>query len=160
MILLITLLSVESLQSQTTKTINTTDFRQSLGAWTGSLTYLDYSSGKPFTMPANVTLMTGTDAIILSFVYPKEPKANGNDTLRIAKNGTEFGSASVTSRKVLADGSVEVITEKNGVDGNENRKAILRHTYILGKDKFSNRKDVKFVGEEKWILRNEYVFGR
>lgn len=158
--LLLVMLFTRDLRAQATKTINTTDFKKSLGAWTGTLTYLDYSSGKPFTMPANVTLSEAPGSLVLSFTYPKEPKANGNDTLRISNNGAEFEKAAVVSRKVLADGSLEIVTEKNGRDGNDNKRAILRHTYLFGDKKFSNTKEVKFEGEEKWILRNVYSFMR
>jgi hypothetical protein len=32
--------------------------------------------------------------------------------------------------------------------------------YIFGKDSFQNRKEVKFEGSDKWIMRNEYLFSR
>ena len=32
------------------------DLAASTGSWQGKLTYLDYSSGKPYTMPANIKI--------------------------------------------------------------------------------------------------------
>ena len=32
------------------------DFEKLSGTWQGTLTYLDYSSGKPYTMPADVEI--------------------------------------------------------------------------------------------------------
>lgn len=151
---------VQQICSQQPKKMNSSDFSQSLGAWAGSLTYVDYTTGKPFSMPANVTLVSSGDAIVFIMVYPKEPKANGNDTLQITANGSVFDGATVVSKKTLSDGTVEIITEKKGTDGNDQRKALLRHTYLFGKNKLSNRKEVKFDGEDKWMLRNEYLFGR
>ncbi|NCI49975.1 hypothetical protein GWC95_08580 [Sediminibacterium roseum] len=159
-LLLLAFFFVEHLYSQPFKTVNGNDFKQSLGAWTGTLTYVDYSTGKPFSMPANVTLVNTGNAVVFVMTYPKEPKANGNDTLHITANGSVFDGADVVSKRTMDDGTVEIVTEKNGVDGNDHRKAILRHTYLFGKNKFSTRKDVKFDGEEKWTLRNEYLFGR
>lgn len=151
-----------SLFAQTSLTVNTGDFKPALGPWKGSLTYLDYSSGKPFTMPANIMLLNSSrsNEIILQFIYPNEPKANGNDTLRIGMNGTEIDGAKIAMKKVLTDGSLQIVTEKNGFDGNDKKKAILRHIYTIGTNMFSNRKEVKFEDGEKWILRNEYLFAR
>ena len=144
-------------------TVSIKDFKPAFGKWKGSLTYLDYSSGKPYTMPANVTISkdgNNTHQLILAFVYPDEPKANGNDTLVISDDGLQVDGAMVVSKKKNNDGTLEIITEKNGADGNDNRKAIIRHIYSIGKKKFSNRKEVRFDTEEKFIMRNEYVMSR
>jgi hypothetical protein len=138
------------------------DFVPAEGAWKGTLTYLDYSSGKQFTMPANVDLRVVYRAqqVILVFEYPKEPKANGNDTLFINRDGSQVNGATVTAREIMEDGAVRIVTEKKDVDGNDHRNAVLRHMYIFGKDSFQNRKEVKFEGSDKWIMRNEYLFSR
>ena len=149
--------------TQTISPVTVKDFKPAFGKWKGSLTYLDYSSGKPYTMPANVTINkdgNNVHQLILAFAYPDEPKANGNDTLVISNDGLQVDGAIVVSKKKNSDGTVEIITEKNGVDGNDNRKAIIRHIYIIGKKKFSNRKEVKFDSEEKFIVRNEYIMIR
>ena len=140
---------------------STADFASAEGAWKGSLTYLDYTSGKPFTMPANINLKVAYgERIILSYEYPKEPKANGNDTLIISKNGLQIDGAKITAREILEDGAIQIITDRDGFDGNDNRKAILRHVYVIGKTRFQSTKQVKFEGTDTWILRNEYLFSR
>ncbi|MEO7531139.1 MAG: hypothetical protein ABIS69_07000, partial [Sediminibacterium sp.] len=120
-LLLITSFICTMLSAQTSISVTQKDFKPALGSLTGTLTYLDYSSGKPFTMPANITLRNGANAheVILALVYPKEPNANGNDTLRIGKGGTEIDGAMVIAKKVQPDGSLQIITERNGVDGND-----------------------------------------
>ena len=156
------LISVPLISQQPGK-ISTGDFATALGAWKGKLTYLDYSSGKPYTMPANVIISVnekGKGEIVLALIYPDEPKANGNDTLVISKNGMELNGAKLVSKKITSDGSVQIITDKEGTDGNDNKKALLRHVYTINKNNFSNRKEVRFAGTDKWILRNEYVFNR
>jgi hypothetical protein len=143
--------------------VSVNDFTPALGSLKGTLTYLDYSSGKPFTMPANVTISVYTgkpNGIILALDYPKEPQANGNDTLVISKEGVLLNGGKIVSKKQLADGSLEIIADKEGRDGNDNKKALLRHIYNISKTKFSNRKEVKFKGTDAWILRNEYTFSR
>jgi hypothetical protein len=53
-----------------------------------------------------------------------------------------------------------MITEIDGNDGNDNKKAILRHTYIFNSNTYSIIKDVKFEGTDKWIKRNEYLLNQ
>ena len=52
MILLITTICSAQISFKTIQK----DFYKLSGTWEGSLTYLDYSSGKPYTMPANVEI--------------------------------------------------------------------------------------------------------
>jgi hypothetical protein len=162
--LFITLLLLPVLAfAQTTTHVIVKDFKPAFGKWKGSLTYLDYSSGKPYTMPANVIISkngNNTQQLILAFAYPDEPKANGNDTLVISDDGLQIDGSMVVSKKKNSDGALEIITERNGVDGNDNRKAAIRHIYIINKKKFISRKEVRFDGEEKFILRNEYAMSR
>jgi len=142
--------------------VSVKDFEPVFGKWTGTLTYLDYTSGKPFTMPVNMNISAdklNTEQLIFSIEYPNEPKANGNDTLVISADGTILGGAKVVSKETVNE-VLQIITEKEGVDGNESKKALLRHVYTIGKKKFSIRKEVKFAGDEKWILRNEYKMSR
>ena len=39
--------------------VTTNDLNASFGFWEGELTYLDYQSGKPFRMPANLEVKQG-----------------------------------------------------------------------------------------------------
>jgi hypothetical protein len=142
--------------------VSVKDFKPAFGKWTGTLTYLDYTSGKPYSMPANITITKdekNAQQLILFIEYPNEPKANGNDTLVISKDGTLLDVASVVSKE-KSNGMLQIVTEKNGLDGNERKKAVIRHTYKISRKTFSNRKEVKFEDEEKWILRNEYKMNR
>jgi len=142
--------------------ISIADFKMSEGKWKGTLTYLDYTSGKPYTMPCNITVSpvnSNPQQLVIAYEYPDEPKANGNDTLVISRDGKMIDDGTVIVKEKIG-GLLKVITEKNGVDGNESRKAQIRLIYEAGKKSFSIRKEVKFEGEEKWILRNEYKMAR
>lgn len=148
---------------QSNLAIKKNDFKSLVGEWKGSLTYLDYGSGKPYTMAANITIPKSNirgNMLILTIEYPGEPKANGNDTLGISDDRSKFDGARIISRKKKTDGDLEIITEKDGADGNDNRKAVLRHIYSIGKKRFSARKEVRFNGEESFILRNEFSMTR
>jgi hypothetical protein len=139
------------------------DFKPVFGQWKGSLTYLDYSSGKPYSMPANVTISKdkkNDHRLILALQYPDEPKANENDTLVISNDGLQIDGAKIVSKEKTSIGLLQIITEKQGVDGNDNRKAVVKHIYTISKKVLSIRKEVRFDGEEKFIMRNEYKMNR
>jgi hypothetical protein len=136
------------------------DLATSVGNWEGKLTYLDYSSGKPYTMSANIKISLTEDktGYIMGYEYPKEPHANSIDTTFIVNN--LFGKDKIVEFNKAADGGFTLITEIEGEDGNDNKKAILRHTYTLKKNTYSVVKDVKFNGTDKWIKRNEYFLNK
>lgn len=154
------LFSVASSIAQEPAKISLKDFRPLIGDWQGTLTYLDYSSGKPYTMPADITIrrIRKTNKLVFANSYPQEPQANSADTLTIAPDGQYLDAEWIKSRKVLATGELEIITEEMGEDGNDNRAATFRHTYLISKTTFRRRKDVQFSGEQEWINRHEYAY--
>jgi hypothetical protein len=146
-----------SIQAQS---LQVKDLSSSVGSWEGKLTYLDYSSGKPYTMLANIKISLTADNMgyVMSYEYPKEPHANSKDTTFIV--GNYFGKDKIVKFKKHSDAEYKMTTEVDGNDGNENKKAVLRHTYLLKSNTFSVTKEVKFEGSDKWIKRNEYLFNR
>ena len=136
------------------------DLAASTGSWQGKLTYLDYSSGKPYTMPANIKISLTENKLgyIMGYEYPNEPHANSKDTTYV--NNKLFGKDKIVEFKKATDGAFTLVTEIAGEDGNDHKKAILRHIYLLQSNTFSIVKEVKFSGTEKWIKRNEYQFNR
>jgi hypothetical protein len=136
------------------------DLSNSVGNWEGKLTYLDYSTGKPYTMSANIkiSLTENKKGYIMGYEYPKEPQANSKDTTYIVNK--LFGKDQIVEFKNASGGGFSLVTEIVGEDGNDSKKAILRHTYLLKPNTFSIIKDVKFEGTDKWIKRNEYLLKR
>jgi hypothetical protein len=149
-------LFIFSAQAQEIK-LTTADFIPFIGVWKGTLTYVDYTSGKPYTMPANVSISQIDKSFnyLFSKQYPDEPKANSTDTLHISMNGQRIDDEKITEIKREKDGFIEIITELTSVDGNENKPAIIRHTYKATNISLLIAKEVKFVGENTWIKRNE-----
>lgn len=142
--------------------ISIADFKMAEGKWKGSITYLDYTSGKPYTMPCNISVSTdhsNSQQLVFTYEYPNEPKASGNDTVMIGKSGTMLDDEIVVVREKKKR-LLQIITEKKGVDGNDNKKAVIRHIYIISKTSFIIRKEVLFEGQDIFILRNEYSFSR
>ena len=136
------------------------DLSSSVGSWEGKLTYLDYSTGKPFTMLANIKISLTADnkGYVMEYEYPKEPHANSTDTTSLI--GNYFGKDKIVEFKKATDGGFTLVTELNGEDGNDHKKAVLRHRYQLQANTFSIIKDVKFEGTNNWIKRNEYLVHR
>ena len=140
--------------------ITSKELRPFIGNWKGSLTYIDYSSGKSYTMPANIEMKKSLNAneLLISNIYPNEPKANSIDTLFISEKENSLDGAAVKSIARLSDGSTQIITESKGTDGNDKKPALIRHTYTISKTNYSNRKEVQFFGETKWMKRHEYSY--
>jgi hypothetical protein len=136
------------------------DLSTSVGSWEGKLTYLDYSSGKPYTMSANIkiSLTENRMGYIMAYEYPKEPQANSKDTTYIV--GKLFGKDKIVVFKKSLDGGFTLVSEIVGEDGNDHKKAILRHTYLLKSNSYSITKEVKFEGTDLWIKRNEYLLNK
>ena len=156
------LLITAGLNTAAQEKVSISDFKPLTGKWMGTLTYLDYTSGKPYTMSCNITVIID-EINIRQFVYdveyPNEPKANGRDTAVINTEGKMIDDERVVSNSNVKE-VTKIVTEKSGVDGNDRRKALFRYTYEFSNNSFSKRKEVLFDGEDKWILRNEYKMTR
>jgi hypothetical protein len=145
-----------------TPALTAKDLRPLVGEWTGTLTYLDYTTRQPYAMPADVSIrrLATRGQLLLVNQYPNEPKANRTDTLALGQQGRLLDHAPVTAKFRLADGSTQIVTEYVGTDGNDHQKALIRHTYTLGRRVFVNRKDVRFDGSSEWVNRHEYRYTR
>jgi hypothetical protein len=140
--------------------ITPADLKIVMGHWEGSITYLDYSTNKPFTMPADLVVEQGKDEnkLVLNNIYPDEPRANNSDKIRITKNGQLLNKHEVTSREEIESGLLQIQTEHEGKD--DNKKALIRYTYIIGTDIFVIRKEVQFNKDGDWIRRSEFNYSR
>lgn len=136
------------------------DLKIILGEWTGTLTYVDYNTNKPYTMPSNVDVKQGKNEnqLFLFITYPNEPNANSKDKIKISKNGLKLNKNAVKSIQKLSNGQVLVTTEYLGKDNN--MAALIRNVYLLGEKQFVIKKEVKFENSDEWIKRNEYNFNR
>jgi hypothetical protein len=50
------------------------------------------------------------------------------------------------------------VTEKSGMDNN--KEALFRFTYVISANSFSIKKEVRYVGAEEYIERNQYDWKR
>jgi hypothetical protein len=160
--LLLLLICLQTSIAQQHARITKKDFKDLQGQWQGSLTYLDYSTHTPYTMPANLDIKQIGISNHFLFInsYPNEPKANATDTIKLSEDFQKINEETVTSRNKLMDGNLVIITEVKGTDGNDHQPAVLKNTYIIGKNIFVKRKDVQFIGQSEWIKRHEYSYKR
>lgn len=146
--------------AQDNNRIQPSDLAVLIGNWEGSLTYLSYQDNTPYTLKTNLAISAGENEseIQVDNSYPDEPQANGTYYLRIKKKGARLNRNPIHSRTVLADGTIEIVTQSKGRD--DNNKAIIRITYLIGQDSYKTRKEVQFRGETDWIKRNEFTYTR
>jgi len=157
---LTTMLIVISLGCYGQAKITSEDLNLAIGTWEGSITYLDYQSNTPFTMPANLLVEKGNNenTLVLYNSYPNEPKANNSDKIKIAKNGLLLNKHAVTSRKALENGGIQIQTQHDAKD--DGKKARIRYTYSIDRDVFVIRKEVQFEESADWIKRSEFTYTR
>lgn len=158
LVLVVALLFITHIHAQ--NSVSPDDLRILIGDWTGSLTYVDYSSGQPFTMPANVKVEQGKNEnqFILFYAYPNEPKANNKEKVTISNKGSKINGNDLISSKSLNTDETQFTTESPGKDNN--KKALIRNIYVVGEERFLIRKEVRFEGSEEWLKRNEFSFKR
>ena len=129
--------------------------------WSGTLTYLDYSSNRKVSIPSTL-LVSGLEGqqskFIFDYQYPKEPQARSVDTIVIANDGREFAGERVVDRQETQGGPIIIVTEKAGTDNK--RKALIRHTYRIEPGNFSIKKEVRYDDTNQYLVRNEYQWAR
>ena len=81
-----------------------------------------------------------SNVFIFLNLYPDEPKATSSDTLTISNSGKMVNNETVKSKRKLGNGNTEIITELLGKDGNDNKPALIRTTYTVGKNIYTNIK--------------------
>jgi hypothetical protein len=141
-------------------TISSADFKPLIGSWSGTLTYINYSDGTPFSMPVELRIVQieETNKFTFYFSFPDEPQANSEETVSISKGGTMLNGEPVKSKRLLEDGNLEIVTQSMGTD--DEQPATIRQTYVIGANVFVTRKDVLFEDQEEWLNRNEFNFKR
>jgi len=136
------------------------DLNSIIGSWEGTITYLDYQTNKPFSMAAHLVVEKGKNqnTLVLKNLYPTEPKANNSEKIKLTKNGTRLNKSLVTQRKKIDNGQLEIQTELKGKD--DNKKALIRYTFLIRENILIIRKEVQFSQGEKWIKRSELNYTR
>ncbi|MDZ4796233.1 MAG: DoxX family protein [Bacteroidota bacterium] len=141
--------------------ISIADFKPLNGRWNGTLTYLDYSGNTTETIKASIEVAIKNEKVFeLGILYSDEPSHNGKEEYRINEDGTRINNRTVIERAVQPDGSLKIVLEEKGTDGNETRPATFHHELMIGYNKFTLTKLVKFDGEANFLQRNQYLLSR
>jgi len=135
------------------------------GKWEGTLTYRDYTSGKSETINVIVTgsrkgNKQTSRTWSLQFTYPQEPGHEATDELTVSADGKMINEAKLIEKTTLADGTLKLVLESSGKDGNDNKPCTFNKVIQLGKNNLTITKLVRFDGEADFILRNEYKLSR
>lgn len=135
------------------------DFAVLFGAsYAGALTYRDYGTGKPVSIPANATVSaTGPDALEVAFSYPEEPGANAISRVAISENGRRLGDDAVITRDMV-DGGWLATTEAAGEDNGA--PAQLFKTYAVSRCFFIMTTRVAPAAGGETFERNRYDLKR
>jgi hypothetical protein len=132
--------------------------------WTGTLTYLDYTSHVETTIKSSLLVVRSPEQSDDAFAwdmrvgYADEPQANSGATAVLARGGRVFRDGNVLERAVLSDGTVRVVTEQDGQD--DGRSARLRFVYLLGEKQCSIQKLVRHPPDGAFFERHIYRWSR
>lgn len=159
--ILISLLLTITIKASSQSVLQIKDFATVSGKWTGTLTYLDYTSNNTVSIPANTLIeIAAGNSYDQYLYYSAEPDKNKKSNYAISADGQMLNDMQLAEKKVLSDGSLQLVLESKGVDGNDDRPARFRHILLLSEKQFVITKMVKFEGEEQYFQRHEYRFGR
>lgn len=129
--------------------------------WTGNLVYLDYQKNKSVSIPSNLTVTKSAadkSSWTFEYRYPDEPKANSKANVTLGEDGKLIDGERVIERAKLSGDRLKIVTEKSGSDND--KKALFRFTYLLGKTSLSIKKEVRYEDAKKFFVRNEYRWKR
>ncbi len=128
--------------------------------WAGALTYRDYGTGEPVTIPADLAVSAAAgkpDAWSFAYSYPDEPHANSVTTIALSADGGQLGDGDVVACDADGDGVRLVVARRETGD---DRPALIRSTYLIQPGQFTLTKDVQFEGDAAFIERNQYRWSR
>ncbi len=127
-------------------------------SWEGTLTYLDYQSGKLTPVASTMQMRITDNAIEQDVQYTWEPDKNVKAITKIKKKGTHLGKQKVISKIKKEDGSLQLITMAEGKD--DNKKATLFFTYEFSNTRYKVTKEIEFEGSNERFMRNTYEYKR
>jgi hypothetical protein len=154
------LLSLYSAVAQNDATASLKDFQNLIGCWQGSLNYAGTIIRKPFSTTAGLIVKQAGNSDTLLFVnlYTKNAYENVTDTITISIDGRRVNNDTIKSKRYTNEGSIEIITEAQGFDHDNNKAAIVRKTYTIGKRFYTYKKQVQPEGETDWLDSEEFKY--
>lgn len=154
-LMIYSLVPFKTLKAQSTISLN--DFKIiNNTSWEGTLTYIDYESGKPVPVATTMQIRISNNTIEQDVQYTWEPNKNIKSKTKIKKNGKYLGKQKVISKTIQKDGRMQIITSYYGKDNN--KKAVMYYTYKFGSNSYEVTKEVQFKGSNERFMRNIYRY--
>ena len=146
-----------------TTLIQSTDFDPLAGpVWSGTLTYLDYTSNKSTSIRSTLLVKSISPGVwTWATGYNDEPDANSSSEVRVIEKGAAIQSGDTVERvvsRVRVGESVTITTQHDSTDNN--RPATIRREYIVAPGRFTIAKLVRFEGESEFFERHVYNWSR
>ena len=156
--MLLLLLTASSFhQKQSEPVVTAADLSLFTGDWTGTLTYKDYTSGGQESIAVNISVRKKAKRIWrLRFNYSQEPNAGKTDKFKLSTDGRMMNGSKVVEKTILPDGTLKIVLEERGKDGNDQKPCTFNHIILLNKSQLRISKLVKFDNETTFFQRNEF----
>ena len=137
-------------------------FKRLVGCWDGTLNYSGTIIRKPYTTTATLIIKQIGTSCKFEFlhIYTKDPNEKVADTLTISTDGKKLNNEKITSSQRTPEGNLEIITESPGFDHDNDKAAIIRQTYTIGKQHYTYKKEVQLEGQTDWLERQEFTYVR
>lgn len=146
--------------SQSDITVTEQDFARLAGTnWTGTLSYLDYSSKKMSSIPVGLDFKSPKGRTLKYMItFPNEPQYNSKEKIKLSRDGRRLDGNTVISKSTASDGSLTIVTQHEDKDDGE--PAMIKMRYTINDDAFTIIKDVKPLTADAYFLRSKYKFTR
>jgi len=151
-----------SVIAQKSVAISPAAFKNLTGCWQGTLNYSGTMIRKPYTTTAELLIKQIGKSSKFEFLhaYTKDPSDNVADTITISKDGKKLNHETIKSKQYTPEGNLEIITEVSGFDHDNNKAAIVRQTYTIGKQLYTYKKEVQPEGQTDWLERHKFSYVR
>jgi hypothetical protein len=152
-------------QSTDSLSVKPSDFNQLKGSWKGTLTYKDYKSGYSETIKTTLygSMLNNkpkSRTWKLKFDYPDEPDHGSNENWTISIDGKMINEAKLIEKTMLANGTLKIVLDEKGKDGNDNKPCTIRKVIELNAQHLTITKLVRFDDEKEFFQRHVYQFAR
>lgn len=133
--------------------------------WSGSLTYLDYTTKKPVTLVTTLNgMQVASQELLLNFVYrePNGSQVKGADKVLLSADGScltwDGVPLQISSKIHLPNETLQLGLEGRGLD--DKKSCLIKRTLLLNTYQFSVLKEVKYDSTTVFMIRNKYKFQR
>jgi hypothetical protein len=163
---LLTAFVIVRAEAQTATKIEGKNLKVLAGSWKGELTYLDYKDDKSkVVLKVRTTNVWANPNLTRNIVFtePNGKEIKSDSVLKIGDDKRSLLEDKDTWRVVknVFDRDKQqriVVLETNGEDNN--KKAILRKTLVIGKNQYTITKEVSYESGSEFFFRNEFRFTR